>query len=123
MNCWLEHTQTALDTQSKCRAQSSMHYVYLFWNILVYTGSDPIGKLKQSKFSKTKAETPLVGPHGFSTRREMECNTARGRGQASHFCSDGDHEVKKGGCTPVLLLLVFFYCPAAVRLHLWHFRT
>lgn len=67
MNCWLKHTQTALDTQSKYRAHSLMHYIYSFWNILVYTGSDPIGKLKQSKFSKIKAETSFVGPCGFSS--------------------------------------------------------
>ncbi len=33
-NCWLEHTQTALDTQSKCRAHSLMHYIF----ILEYPG-------------------------------------------------------------------------------------
>lgn len=91
------------------------------------TGSDPIGKLKQSKFSRIKAKTSLVGPCCFSSlvtqawdrrRHEIEVDKARGRGQAS--CGDGDHEIKKGGCTPVLLLLMLFYCPAAVLLHLWH---
>ncbi len=42
-NCWLEHTQTALDTQSK----SLIHYIF----ILEYPGSDPIGMLRPSKFS------------------------------------------------------------------------
>ncbi len=115
-NCWLEHTQTALDTQSKCRR---IHWciTYSFWNILVYTGSDPIGMLRQSSF---------VGPCGFSSlvtqaqdRRHWMQHSQRKRTSKTFFFA----VMRSNKEVAHLCLLVFFYRPAAVLLHLWHFKT